>query len=525
MCRACNVAGHKASVCKSYTNQHTKGNPQQQKHVEIEDESDVLIQTVKALAFGQNFESGSDFGVYVCINGVHLRMELDTGAEVSIVPQTVWKQLGRPELQPAPRLRAYGGTYRDIMGQTEVDVEYRGQVQRLPLAILETDKAVSLFGQPWIRAFNAINLHAVSEVPGLQSLLKEYEDLFESHKIGTIRGQKAHLYFKENAQFRLHKARPLPFALKPRVETELERLVSIGVLTLVDKAEFATTPLVAVLKPNNSVRLCGDFKVSLNPQLSVQQYPLPTMADVLQTAAGGAHFSKLDLADAYLQVELDDDSRRYVVFTTHKGLFQINRLAFGLAAAPAIFQSIMEQILLPMPRAQPYLDDILLSGSTDEEHLSSLRNCFEQLRKAGIKLKRDKCKFFQKAVEHLGHVIDASGVRPSPRITEVILKAPPQTDIKSLESWLCTAQYYAQFIGGFSTITGPLNDIRKSGVEFKWTAYRQAAFVKLIQALANDLLLVHYNDKLPVALATDASQYGVGAVLFHVVDGKERPIA
>ena len=147
-----------------------------------------------------------------------------------------------------------------------------------------------------------------------------------------------------------------------RVEVELERLVSIGVLTLVDRAEFSTTPLVAVLKLNGAVRLCNDFKVSLNPNLNVQQYPLPTVADVLHTAEGAARFSKLDLADAYLQVELDDESRLYVVFTTHKVLFRVNRLAFGLVAAPAIFQSIIEQILLPVPRAKPYLDDVLISG-------------------------------------------------------------------------------------------------------------------------------------------------------------------
>ena len=104
---------------------------------------------------------------------------------------------------------------------------------------------------------------------GLNQLLEEFNDLFETTQIGTVRGHNTHLYFKPDAQFRISKPRPLPLAMKPRVEAELQRLVNIGVLTPVDRAEFSTTPLVAVPKPNGAVRLCGDFKVSLNAHLNV----------------------------------------------------------------------------------------------------------------------------------------------------------------------------------------------------------------------------------------------------------------
>lgn len=174
----------------------------------------------------------------------------------------------------------------------------------------------------------------------LAALLKEYADMFES-TTGSIKGHVAHLYFKPGALFKLNKAWPVPFAYRPLVEEELERLVQVGVLTPVDIAEFTTTPLVVVPKPNGRVRFCGDFKVSVNPHLNSQQYPMPTCYEVFQTLAGGKHFTKLDLADAYLQLEMDEESRRYVVFTTHKGLYRVNRFAFGLACAPAIFQAVI----------------------------------------------------------------------------------------------------------------------------------------------------------------------------------------
>ena len=203
----------------------------------------------------------------------------------------------------------------------------------------------------------------------------------------------------------------------------------------------------------------------------------------------------------------------------------MNRLAVGLSAANTIVQSIIEQILRLVQRAQPYLDNVLVTGKTTTEHLANLRLCFDRLRDAGIRLKKEKCSFFQLEVEHLGHVIDEHGVRPSPKNSRALLEGPTPTDLKSLESWLCTAQYYQQFIWGFSTISGPLNELRKAGAIFHWKTSQQEAFTSLKNALASEPILVHYDDNQPLAMSADASQYGLGAVLFHVVNGVERPIA
>lgn len=111
---------------------------------------------------------------------------------------------------------------------------------------------------------------------------------------------------------------------------------------------------------------------------------------MFEKLAGGSLYSKLDLSDAYLQVELDDDSKRHVVITTHKGLYRYNRLCFGISSAPAIFQGIIEQILRSVPGVQPYLDDIALKGADAEEHLRVLRDTFRVLRQAGVKLRKEK---------------------------------------------------------------------------------------------------------------------------------------
>ena len=213
----------------------------------------------------------------------------------------------------------------------------------------------------------------------------------------------------------------MPYALRSKIETELERLEGLGIISKVSAAEFSTTPIVPVLKPNGQVRICGDFNITVNRYLDLTQYPLPHIEEIFEQLSGGAVYSKLDLPDAYLQVELDESSKRHVVITTHKGLYRYNRLCFGIASAPAICQGIIEQILQSVKGVQLYLDDIALKGINDEDHLKVLRHTFSTLRQAGVKLKREKCVFMHKSIKHLGHVLDASGLRPDPDKVEALL--------------------------------------------------------------------------------------------------------
>ena len=548
-CNECGETGHKAKVCPrrskgaaSFRNPAPRNN-QKGRHVnaaQVDGDADNVsaVNTIRLARQHQQQLSvtsfsvapvhregaSKPFNVEVSINGVPVTMALDTCADTSIASSALWRQLGEPALTSAPVIRAYGGAAVRALGQCDVDVVYEGQGKNLPLVFVESARERGLFGLPWIDAFKAVRVNNVDAEDRLAALLNEFADVFEP-STGSIKSHTAHLYFKPGAVFKMNKARPVPFAYRPLVEEELDRLVKQGVLSPVEVAEFTTTPLVVVPKPNGRVRICGDFKVSVNPHLNVQQYPMPTCDEVFQMLAGGQHFTKLDLADAYLQLELDDESRRYVVFTTHKGLFRVNRLAFGLACAPAIFQAVIEQVLAGVPQTQPYLDDIVITGATREEHFANLRCCFQRMRDAGVRLRREKCRFFEAEIEHLGHVVNGSGVAVNPEKTEAIRAAPPPKDKSALESWVCTAQYYADFIPRFATIAAPLNELRRQGVAFEWTPRCQKAFDVIKAALSAKSLRVHFDEKRPLILATDASPFGVGAVLLQEhADGLEHMV-
>ena len=141
---------------------------------------------------------------------------------------------------------------------------------------------------------------------------------------------------KENATPQYFKTRPVAYALRDKVAAELSRLEKEGVLKKVESSDWAT-PIVPVFKPDGTVRICGDFKLTLNQYLDVPEYPMPTPEELFTKLNGGDKFTKLDLSNAYQQVVLDEESQPYVTITTHLGLYRYTRLPFGIAAAPAIF--------------------------------------------------------------------------------------------------------------------------------------------------------------------------------------------
>ncbi|UYV74208.1 K02A2.6-like [Cordylochernes scorpioides] len=183
--------------------------------------------------------------------------------------------------------------------------------------------------------------------------------------------RRARLLVDPEVKPRFFKSRPIPYALKEKISRELDRLVKAGILKPVRHAEWAA-PIVPVLKSDQTIRICGDFKITANQALKVDQYPLHKAEDIFAALAGGEKFSKIDLRDAYNQLELDDESQLYTVINTLQGLYKYTRLPFGISSAPALFQKQMDILLKGIPMVFCALDDILITGKNDQDHLKNL---------------------------------------------------------------------------------------------------------------------------------------------------------
>ena len=201
------------------------------------------------------------------------------------------------------------------------------------------------------------------------------------------------------------KARSVPYAIRPLVEEELQRLNKEGIIEPVAFADWAA-PIVPVFKPDKkSVRICGDFKLTINQASRLDRYPIPKVEDLLASLAGGQSFTKLDLSQAYLQIKLKEEARKYVVVNTHKGLYQYTRLPYGVASAPGIFQRVMENVLRGLNHTVVYLHDILVTGRSEEDHIKNLKLVLSRLQDAGLRLRKNKCLYLVNK-EEMGKIRD-----------------------------------------------------------------------------------------------------------------------
>ena len=212
----------------------------------------------------------------------------------------------------------------------------------------------------------------------LRTLITQYSEVFEEG-LGTFTGPKAKIHVEADAVPKYCKARPVPYAMKEKIEEELKRLQEEGTIEPVQYSEWAA-PIVPILKPDNSIRICGDYKTTVNQVSKVDNYPIPKVEDLLATLGGREKFTKLDMSQAYQQLQLEAESKQYTTINTHKGLFQYNRLPYGVSSAPGIFQRNMENLLQNIPYVIVRVDDILARSYVwwprmDSDLEMKVRNC------------------------------------------------------------------------------------------------------------------------------------------------------
>ena len=199
------------------------------------------------------------------------------------------------------------------------------------------------------------------------------------------------------------------------------------------------------------MHIFGDYRVTVNPLLVVDQHPLPKPEELFSSLSGGQKFSKIDLSQAYQQMVLEEESRKYVVINTHKGLYRYTRLPFGIAPAHAVFQRTMDTVLQGIPNVLYYLDDILIIGLTQKEHFQNVQVVLKRLQYHGITVKAERCAFNNDSVGYLGHVIDKMGLHTSTKKVKAIQEAPPPKNHKQLKSFLGLIHYYGKFVLNLAT--------------------------------------------------------------------------
>ena len=301
-----------------------------------------------------------------------------------------------------------------------------------PILVVQGDRP-NLLGRNILEVIRMdwANMFLVCNSVTSSQLVGEFPHVF-CEELGTLRGETVKLYVDKNAMPRFHKPRPVPCVIKDKTEDELQRLQEDGIIEPVTFSKWAA-PIVPVRK-GTGVRICGDYKVTVNQAVIEDKYPLPRGEDLYASLACGSTFAKLDLSRAYMQLILDEESREYVTINTHKGLFRYTRLSFCVSVAPSVFQRTLESLLADIPNVCIFLDDILVTGKTEQEHVENLRTVLQRLENAGLRLNQQKCELFRSSVTYLGHRIDRNGLHPTADKVEAVRNAPRPTNVKELRA-------------------------------------------------------------------------------------------
>ncbi|KAH8349451.1 hypothetical protein KR067_013707 [Drosophila pandora] len=255
--------------------------------------------------------------------------------------------------------------------------------------------------------------------------------------------------------------------------------------------------------------MCVDFR-QIYAKSVKDAYPMPRINFILEQLMEAKFFSSLDLKNGYWQIPLE---------------WKV--MPFGLHSASATFQRALDQVIGPdmAPHAFAYQDDIIVIGRTREEHMENLREVFRRLKAANLRINTDKCHFFREELLYLGHRITSQGIGMDPGKVAAITELEPPTNVKGVRQFIGMASWYRRFVPDFAWVAKPLNDLLRKGTKWEWTSRQQEAFEKLKSRLAEDPVLACPDFTKKFVLQTDASDYGVGAVLTQDTDEGERVVA
>ena len=357
------------------------------------------------------------------------------------------------------------------------------------------------------------------ERPLIQDLLSKFNDIFfkEGDNL-SFTNQVKHRIITKTEEPVYSKLYRYPYRYKEEIDRQVNELLAQGIIRP-SKSPYSAPIWVVPKKIDASGkqkwRLVVDYR-KLNEITIPDKFPIPNMDDILDKMGRAMYFTTIDLAKGFHQIEVHPDDIHKTAFTTNSGHYEWTRLPFGLCNAPATFQRLMNYILADYVGkiCFVYLDDIIIFSTSLQEHLNSIKLIFERIRTANLKIQLDKCEFFKKETEFLGHVVSANGVRPNAKKIEAVKNFPiPKTPTK-IKSFLGLAGFYRKFIKDFAAIAKPMSNCLKKGekIDVKDKNYINS-FNKLKSLLISDPILAYPDFNKEFLLTTDASNYAIGAVL------------
>ena len=366
------------------------------------------------------------------------------------------------------------------------------------------------------------------DLSGIPEDYHEYADVFSKSKAGSLPPHRTYdlkIDLDEGAEPPIGRMYSLSKAELTTLRHFLDENLRNGFVRPSNSSHGA--PILFVKKKDGSLRLCVDFR-GLNKISKKDRYPLPLIADLLDSPGKARIYTKIDLRHAYHLVRIREGDEWKTTFRTKYGSFEWQVIPEGLSNAPAAFQRFMNDIFADMLDVcvVVYLDDILIYSSDKASHHKQVKEVLRRLRQHGLFAKPEKCVFDRDSVEYLGYILSPAGLTMAADKVQVIRDWPEPRKVKDIQSFLGFANFYRRFIYNFSDITVPLTRLTRKNVPFVFGDAQREAFNYLKSAFASAPILTHWIPDRPIIVETDASDYALAAILsIELEDGEIHPVA
>ena len=462
----------------------------------------------------------------VTVLGHSFKAMVDTGASINVLDKETFEKLPEIALEKT-KTRAFAyDTEKPVkfLGKFHAVIETRKRYAVTTFYVVDNNTAGNLISADTAQELGLVTLHLnkisshnksstpVTNDGKLNKVLEKHSSVFKG--LGKLKDNAVKLNIDENVIPVAEPQRRIPFHIREKVKCAIENLEKDDIIEKVPGTQATPwiSPIVAVPKKDDDVRICVDMR---KPNQAIQRirYLIPTVDDVNLKLTGAKVFSKLDLSQAYHQLELHEDSRYITTFSTHVGLFRYKRLNYSTNAAAEIFQNALQTALEGIPGVCNIADDIIVFGVNRQEHDKALSQCLQRLSEKGLTLNASKCKFLSTSLSFFGQIFSATGTRPDPKHIQDLQRAQVPTNVHEVRSFLGMTNYNFKYIPDYATITAPLRELTKKNAHFQWTAEHQQAFEKLKSVLTSVPVMAYFDTTKETVITVDASPVGISAIL------------
>ncbi|GBL65032.1 Transposon Ty3-I Gag-Pol polyprotein, partial [Araneus ventricosus] len=529
VCTKCNKKNHFAVKCfQNSKNIHEMKVPENELEIYIDSVTEKVQENeLNSDSMNKNVEIVSETwykSVTLNVNDKYFEVDfkLDTGAEVNILPLYVLNIVKvKPKLSETNlSLTAYGNFKLKPEGTIIINCS-TSKLKNIPLQFY----VVNVKSKPILGLKGCLELKLIERIDAIEcskisknELIKQYKDVFTG--TGEFPDEPYHITLKDNAIPVIHPPRRVPQALQPKLKETLDKLEKEKIVSKVNKPTDWVQSLVIVEKPNGNLRLCLDPR-DLNKVIKREHYQIPSADDIISRLEGKKIFSVVDLKDGFWHVPLDEVSSEICTFNTPFGRYKFNKMPFGIASAPEIFQKRNQKLFGDIEGVEIYFDDIIVAGNDEASHDAIMSKVLERARSVNIKFNPDKLQYRVSEVKYVGQIISKSGIKPDPGHIKAIVEMPTPKSKTEVRRLLGMINFLSKFIPNVSKVTAPLREIIHENVEFNWGKEQEMSFENIKELLTKTPILKVFSANDEIVIQCDSSKDGLGSCLIQ----KEQPVS